>query len=145
MPRQLVFSSVPVCLSIVEFDLDAGEDIFLTYTWERQEGPDIRRTGMGPAYMELIGGKSGQVTSHPFGLRLGTWLIQEGMRAAEQDEAAREFERARARGAPREDREVLQRTLDELPNVRAHDRVFTERYPGYEVVGMQGCGDLTMN
>lgn len=145
MPRQLVLSRVPVDLSIVEFNRDAGEDIFLTYTWERREGPDIRRTGKEPPYMDLIGGRPGQTTTHPFGLRLGTWLIQEDMRKSELEDAQKELEKARASHVPQEDIEVLQRTVDELASIRAHDEVFKYFYPGYEITGQQGCGDLTMN
>ena len=145
MPKQLVLSRVPVDLSIVEFNLDAGEEIFLTYTWERKEGPNIRRTGQGPPYMDLIGGQPGQTTTHPFGLRLGTWLIQEDMRQDELKEARAELEKARQRSAPKEDLDVLQRMVDELGSIRAHDEVFKQFYPDYEIVGQQGCGDLTMN
>lgn len=145
MPKQVVLSRVPVELSIVEFNLDAGEEIFLTYTWERREGPDIRRTGQGPPYMDLIGGQPGQTTTHPFGLRLGTWLIQEDMRQDELKESHAELEKARQRRAPQEDLDVLQRTVNELQSVHAHDEVFKQFYPGYEIIGQQGCGDLTMN
>jgi hypothetical protein len=145
MPRQLMLSRVPVDLSIVAFDLDAGEDIFLTYTWQRKEGPDIRRTGQGPPYMELIGGRPGQTTTHPFGLRLGTWLIQEKLRKLELKEANDELQKTQARRAPQEDLDVLQRTIEELKSIPAYDEVFKDYYPDREIIGQQGCGDLTMN
>ncbi len=146
MPRQLLLSRVPVDLSIVEFNLDDGEDIFLTYTWERAEGPGIKRTGEDSPYMVLIGGEPGQVTTHPFGLRLGTWLIQEEMRKDEREEAEKELRKAQGNNAPAEDIWVLRRTIDELnsESIRAHDQVFGGFYP-YEVIGQQGCGDVTMN
>jgi len=145
MPKQLILLRVPVNLSIVEFNLDAGEDIFLTYTWERREGPGIRRTGKGPPYMDLIGGRPGQTTTHPFGLRLGTWLIQADMRQDELKEAQQKLDEARASRAPHEDIWVLERTVDELKAIQSHDEVFKHYYPDYEIIGQQGCGDLTMN
>lgn len=145
MPRQLSLSRVPVDLSIVEFNFAAGEDIFLTYTWERREGPPIRRTGKGPPYMDLIGGRPGQVTTHPFGLRLGTRLIQEDLREDEKGEARQALEEARTKSAPQDDLWVLRRTVEQLTSVRAHDAVFDSFYPGYEIICHQGCGDLTMN
>lgn len=147
MPRQIVLSRVPVDLSIVEFNLDAGEDVFLTYSWERREGPEIWRTGKGPPYMELIGGEARQTTAHAFGLRLGTWLIQEDLRRDERAEAQKALAQARQDKRPKQDVDVLERTLRELEpgGIRAHDAVFGGLYPDYEIVGQQGCGDLTMN
>jgi hypothetical protein len=145
MPRQLLFSRFPVETSIVEFNLDEGEEIFLTYTWDRREGPEICRTGMGPPSMSLIGGPPGQRTTHPFGLRLGTWLIAEEMRKDELEEAKKELINARARGAPAEDLWVLERTVKELETIRAHDQLFQSLRPDFEIIGHQGCGDLTMN
>lgn len=95
--------------------------------------------------MDLIGGRPGQTTTHRFGLRLGTWLIQENLRQEELKKARGELEEARKRGAPQEDLDVLQRTVDELDSIRAHDEVFKQFYPDYEIIGQQGCGDLTMN
>lgn len=151
MPKQLVLSRVPVDLSIVEFDLNQEEDLFLTYMWERAEGPDIRRAGQGPPYMNLIGGGPGETTTDPFGLRLGTWLIQEEMRQDELQEAREKLREAQANRDQQAIR-ALELTIDELErpagepgSIRAHDTVFRDLYPGYEITGHQGCGDLTMN
>jgi len=103
MPRQLMFSQIPVEFSIVEFNLDAGEDIFLTYTWPRKNGPHIQRTGKGPPFMHRIGGEPDEITAHPFGLRLGTWLIQEDMREAELEAAKKGLKEARRNGSPQAD------------------------------------------
>jgi hypothetical protein len=148
MARQLVLNHVPVDLSILEFALDCGEDVFLTYTWERREGPPIHRTGEGPPMIAVIGGVPGQSTVHPFGLRLGTWLIQEDLRDAEIEEAEKEIAGGRKRSLPSEEMEILNRTLSELRppgRCRAHDSVFQQFFPWYEIIGEQGCGDLTMN
>lgn len=152
MPRQLVFLRVPVDLSILEFDLTDEEELFLTYTWGREQGPHIERDGRTPPYMLVIGDPSQEPTSDAFALRLGTWLIQEQMR---QDERA-EAEQALRQAMREQDQKrilVLKHTLEELdcvePDspkyVRAHDAVFLERLNAYKIIGQQGCGDLTMN
>jgi hypothetical protein len=144
MPKQLLLSKVPVELSIVEFNLDDQEDIFLTYTWGLRRGPGIRRTGQGPPYMDSIGGHHMEFTTHPFVLRLRTWLIQEEMRAAEIAEAQGELAKAQA-SKNQDDIKILNRAKKELRDIQAHDEFFQNVYPGYEIIGLQGCGDLTMN
>ncbi len=145
MPRQIMSLRVPVSLSIFEFDVDEGHNIFLTYTHERQRGPGISRTGKGPPFMERIGGQPGETTTHPFGLRLGTWLLQADMRQAELNSAQAELEKARQANAPQEDIAVLKDTVKELDTIQAHDTIFHECYPDHKIIGQQGCGDLTMN
>lgn len=76
MPRQLLYEVVPVLLSVVEPDPAAGEDIFLTYTYGREHGPEIQRTGRGSSFMEhLYPTSPGEITTHPDGLRLRSSLI----------------------------------------------------------------------
>jgi hypothetical protein len=145
MPKRLMHVAEPVELSVFAFSQDEGEEVFLTYTWERAEGPDIRRTGKGPPYMALIGGQPGQITTHPFGLRLGTWLIRGDMRQQELDDAKRNLDEARKNHSPKEDIDVLEKTEKELRTIQAHDEVFKSAYPDLEIIGQQGCGDLTMN
>jgi hypothetical protein len=145
MPKVLAHVTEPVELSVVAFHPMDGEEIFLTYTWEREEGPDIRRTGKGPPYMALIGGQPGQITTHAFGLRLGTWLIRADLRAVELADAKQNLDDARRNHNPAEDINVLEQTLRELEDIRAHDAVFADANSDFEIVGQQGCGDLTMN
>jgi hypothetical protein len=145
MPKKLMQMQEPVELSILTFNLEEKEDIFLTYTWERSEGPDIRRTGKGPPYMGLIGGQPGEITTHDFGLRLGTWLIREEMRETELEEAQRNLDNARRGRSTEADIQVLEQTIEELKTIAAHDQKFLEAYPELEILGFQGCGDLTMN
>lgn len=141
MPKKLMKMQEPVELSILAYHLDDGEEIFLTYTWERSEGPEIRRTGKGPPYMALIGGQPGEITTHPVGLRLGTWLIREDMKVEETADAQNDLSNA----TNEVDIQVLKETLDELVDVPAHDKKFEAAYPDHEIIGFQGCGDLTMN
>lgn len=153
MPRQLVFSRVPVDLSIVEYDLVAGEDVFLTYTWGLETGPPIYRDGEGPPYMPLsridlpqIDRTSRtQITTHHYGLRLGTWLIQKDMYKAESDFAERVYTEALQDKIDPNDISAIQQAKDELNNIAAHDKVFLRKYRGHKIIGLQGCGDLTMN
>lgn len=141
MPKRLMEMREPVELSVLAYNLDEGEDIFLTHTSDRREGPEIRRTGKGPPYMALIGGQPGEITTHPFGLRLGTWLIRDEMRVAEIEEAQLILNEA----TDESDIEILQQTLGELQNIEAHDKRFERFYRDHEIIGFQGCGDLTMN
>ncbi len=145
MPRQLVFLQLPEQLSIVEFDVTEGEDLFLTYTWDRETGPPLIRTGEGPPYMQLIGGGPGKYTTHPLGLRLGSWLIRDDKRQEAKAAIQDSLEYALAND-PREDViNILKLTARELNSVKSHNKFFKQRYSNYEILGQQGCGDLTMN
>lgn len=145
MPRQLVFLQVPEPLSIVEFDTNQGEEIFLTYTWEREKGPPLIRHGQGSPYMELIGGGPEEFTTHPCGLRLGTWLIHEEERLKTIEKAEKLLKVEHGNSPPSEVIEIVQRATRELKTVKSHDVVFKRKYKDYDLLGQQGCGDLTMN
>src|SRR6185369_8372532 len=138
MPRQLVFSRVPVELSIAEFDLAGGEDVFLSYTWELENGPPIIRDGDGPPLMEVVGGRPKDTTTHPFGLRLGTWLLRDEMRS-DEIAAAKELSKGRqSNGNEMALLEIQRRSLDELTNIQAHDLKFKEQFPEHDIIGQQG-------
>src|SRR5436305_1211528 len=109
MPKQLVLSRVPVDLSIVEYDLTSDEDLFLSYTWELENGPPIIRDGEGPPFMQVIGGLPNQTTTDPLGLRLGTWLICDDMRSGELGAAQELLQAATAAGSDADVLDVLQR------------------------------------
>jgi hypothetical protein len=131
-------------MSIVSYDLLKGEEPFLSYTWPRSEGPPLLRTGKGPPAMHVIDGSPDARTTHPEGLRLGTWLLLDTDEQRERNE--RELAAALATVDPgSNDGAVVQRAIDELPALWSHARVFRERMAEYALLGMQGCGDLTMN
>ncbi len=133
---------MPVEMSIVSYDLTDGEEAFLSYTWARSHGPPLVRTGIGPPSMRVIDGGPKVATTHPIGLRLGTWLVLEERREAERAE----IEKALALvGYHSPEAAVLRKARDELAHLPAHDIVFRELMPDYAIVGMHGCGDLTMN
>ncbi|MBI3800882.1 MAG: hypothetical protein HY268_28395 [Deltaproteobacteria bacterium] len=52
---------------------------------------------------------------------------------------------AQTQNAPPEVSRVLQEYVNENPRLPAHDTEFTRVYPDHEIIGQQGCGDLTMN
>ena len=165
--------SEAVCLSIIKFDLKKGEDIFLSYTHGREHGPIIERTGnISPFMSHLYAKYPGQRTNHPEGFRLRTWLILNSLRgdqnslqtsqtsllqtdwARVQSKLAKtnqHLSQALSDGQKLEiDRlKEIKRTLDcykqENPTIPAHDTQFCLTYQDHEIIGMQGCGDLTMN
>lgn len=158
MPRLLIWEDVPVRLVVVEFDPSQGEEIFLTYTHDFKNGPRIIRTGIGPPYMQRPRPRyPGEITAHPFGQRLGTWLIQENLRdcgnrpncnrnpKCDFHQAEDQLSKAVAGRASSDVITLLQDYLDEVPAIPAHDREFINVYSDYEIIGQQGCGDLTMN
>jgi hypothetical protein len=149
MPRALVQQRIPVDLSVVEFDLDNGEELFLTYTWEHEHGPGITRDGIGPPKMVIAAEKE---TTNGLAMRLGCWMTRESFLADEIAATAQELEHLEKQRMTA-DVSFVRSVLAELQRdgrrsgekLKAHDRMFLERCPGYDIVAQQGCGDLTMN
>jgi hypothetical protein len=156
-----MLSRVPVDLSVVEYDLDRGEEIFLTYTWGRITGPNLVRKGSSSPEIQVIG-RPGRTTVSEFGLRLGTWFIQEnliseeladieaqiaglGEEAAEEDVELLDQMRSELRAIDDELKEVHQAKGIAPAHVRAHDRAFQAKYPNYRIIGQQGCANLTLH
>lgn len=151
MPTQLLRASRPNPISIVAFDRAAGEDIHLTFTHNRDGGPPIHRNGIDPAWMEVIDGEPGQRTTNVAAQRRGSWLIQEDLRDEEIASVTAELDAA-VRAGNTADAALLNRALKELRlpltdplAVLAHDTFFLSRVPRTQIVGHQGCGDLSMN
>lgn len=151
---------MPVDLSIIEYDLDRGEEIFLTYTWERITGPNLVRAGDSPPEIQVID-RPGTTTISEFGIRLGTWFIQEKLVAEELSDVEAQIA-GLGEGAAAEDLELLDQMRAELcsidrelreskqtgespAHVRAHDRAFAVTYPDYRIIGQQGCANLTLH
>src|SRR4051794_3797765 len=86
MPTLIKRDLLPVLLNIVRFDEAEGEEIFLTYTHGRENGPEICRTGKGSPFMQDLsdGALPGEFTTDPNGQRLGSWLIQEDLKVQDQ-------------------------------------------------------------
>lgn len=160
--RQLVRSQIPVELSIVEFDLADDRhplELFLTYTWDYAAGPGITRDGIGPPHMVFPVERQ---SAHPTVLRYGSWLVREEMLEEEIQSVHEDLKAAEMAGATQDVLDELRLTQNWLESTRAeiarrdrgeslkkyvhaHDAVFASRYPDYEIVAQQGCGDLTMN
>ncbi len=146
MPRQITREVNPVELSIIEFDLTNQEEPFLSYTWRREHGPGIQRDGRSSPVMERIYPRyPGATTTHPFGQRLQTWLIANDLRKRDQKVGKSELDEAQSLGLPPNIVDVLEDYLRETPKLPAHDDEFRRWYPNHRIVGLQGCGDLTMN
>ncbi len=142
MSRLASSSQIPVNVSIVAFDLAAGEDIFLTYAHGREHGPGIMRTGKGsPSMLHLYPEQPGEITTNPDGLRLRSWLVREEMRKADASWGGTRF----AAVSSVQDRRTLQSYVSENARLASHDEEFVRVYPNHQIVGQQGCGDLTMN
>jgi hypothetical protein len=142
VPKRVIYSTSPVLLSVVSYDLAAGEEPFLSYTWSRSEGPPLMRTGAGAPSMEMIDGNPEDVITHPVAMRRGSWLVHDHLRDAERAEVEKALKKTPAKS---NDAKTLKRIDKELANIESHQSVFNSRMPRHEIVGMQGCGDLTMN
>lgn len=129
-------------MSVIAYDLSQGEEPFLSCTWPRIAGPPLLRKGEGPPEMHVLDQPGDVVTTHPLGLRLGTWLVLRDQRADDRKEIAKALQ---SQTLTPTDRRVLERMLAENRKLKAHDEVFRARMPRYQLTGMQGCGDLTMN
>lgn len=126
--------------SIVTYDTKRGEDIFLSFTNILKNGPRIIRTGMAPPYMQSVDSQiPGETTTNPRRQRLGSWLILEDLRIKDIEGAQGELQKYP------ENRKILESYIDESAIVESHEKFFTTKYPDYEIIGLQGCGDLTMN
>jgi len=146
MPVQLTLERVPTLLSILQFDPRMGEEMFLTFTHGRENGPEIKRTGRASPYMEhLYPQTPGEATSHPDALRLRSWIIRESRRAEDLQKAQEALDEAKKTGASAAAIRTLKAYVDENPRLAAHDAEFSNVYPQYEIIGQQGCGDLSMN
>jgi hypothetical protein len=55
------------------------------------------------------------------------------------------LEDARSAGASEADIDLLRAYENEVSKLAAHDTEFAFAYPDHEIIGQQGCGDLTMN
>ncbi len=153
-----------IAFSVVEFDPTIGEEIFLSHsTGQGQEhGPGIRRPGDRSPSMRRFWDLDNPFseTTDPDEQRLGTWFTDEdSFRDEERD--LREVETELGSASPSGDEEkrkrserksqVLQATVDMGRTGGIHTEGFRANHldpdgrPLYEIIGQQGCGDLSMN
>jgi len=129
------------------------DEIFLLYSKGFEEGRarGINRDGIGSPWMWDEDG--GLRLTDPEAQRRGSWLIDRDLALALEKEA---IERKRGRPAVldwirgetgRDPGEVLDEWVKELGSTPDYPSEFERVYgpKGYRIVGMQGCGNLTMN
>ena len=129
----------PVPLSITE--LGDGEELFLTMklSEDGDYGSGIERTGDRPPTVEWADPPH-RITD-PHAQRRGSWFIWSGDKARDDDVT---FKCLAANPDPllRDDLEAMQ-SDSEAGN--CHELLFPCLFPSWQIKGMQGSGDLTMN
>lgn len=136
-------------LSIVRFDPKEGEEIFLSYSGgvkeapDFQHGPGIVRDGQGSPWMRRYD-NPWEIVVDTVEQRVGTWLIDDSCRSGvlklvhdRMDEARHESNEDRLRS--------WEQHLEVSNYIPDHTGQFEKNYSDYEIIGKQGCGDLTMN
>src|SRR5688572_8478847 len=115
-------------MSIVSYDLAGGEEPFLSFTWDRRGGPELRREGTSAPEMKVIDTPD-QMTSNAVALRLGTWLVREKRHGkSERKRDALDIQKAKDKltyDTP--DAQILERMLTESKKIQSHERLFLRR------------------
>jgi hypothetical protein len=149
------------------------EEIFLFYSKSFEHGPGIQRTGKGSPYMHDKSRPSDYSITDPRMQRDGTWYlgpeykdadiadIRKELKKLEKD--AEEYQiKLRDGLSAREEKvfNVLKDMTEKRRRYRArilaklqsnpgsfkdYESQFHDCHPDYEIVGMQGCGNLSMN
>lgn len=136
-----------------------------------QHGPGIVRDGKGPPWMRRYDDPH-EITTDPNEQRVGTWAIDEesrngmlGSLCEHRDEAEQQLQQAKKRlkkanknlgaEATQEAEKEVKTKDDNLERwdrfinlagvTPSHEDWFQQKYPEYQIIGEQGCGDLTMN
>jgi len=137
-------------MSLVTFP--KTEEVFLLYSKGFENGPGIHRNGQGSPWMIDPQTQSRKVTD-PHEQRRGTWLINEDARIMVKSQmpnwiATVADRKAKSLMDPKDADQRLQyyeefvASLDKTPDYHS---AFIDSYPGRTIVGMQGCGNLSMN
>lgn len=139
-------------MSLVTFTKAKNEEIFLLYSKGFEEGPGIHRNGQGSPWMIDRETQSRRI-SEAHEQRRGTWLVNKDARQLVLDSIPRWTKNVITKRdanlmdpADAEHRlryyEALRNSLAELPDYHS---TFERAYPDRTVIGMQGCGNLSMN
>jgi hypothetical protein len=139
-------------MSLVTFSKESNEEIFLLYSKGFEHGPGIHRDGQGSPWMIDRATQSRKI-SDPQEQRKGTWLVNEDAREMLQESISKwkqEIDRKQEENLMEpSDAEQRLSYLKELENSFTkqpdYHSSFEKAYPNYSIVGMQGCGNLTMN
>jgi hypothetical protein len=112
------------------------EEVFLLYTKGFENGPGINRGVEGEPSM--IDPENGKIITHPIEQRRKSWLIDA---VTAKDIEANLIKQDKILNQNQKDR--LLKELDKTPNyVNEFNRCYGHKY---EITGMQGVGNLTMN
>lgn len=137
--------------SILKFVPAKGEHCFLSYTLRFEHGPGIKRDGKGSPIMERLG-KTWEDTADADLQRFGTWFIDEKRKERSIEKADEELKKAEKEKKQREV-EKWKHIQDGIPpqgvlplrEMPVHEQRFKDTLKDWEIIGVQGCGDLTMN
>lgn len=138
--------------SILEFDSAQGEELFLLYSLGRENGPGIERDGRGSPWMSHPNPKWSHVhVTDPDLQRWGTWFWDKASKAQDLSKLDKKISSVvnEAGQAPSAQMKDYIDQLADLRNKNAGESTYLEQfrkiYPGWDVVAVQGIGDLTMN
>ena len=137
-------------MSLVTFS--KSEKIFLMYSRGFENGPGIHRNGQGSPWMIDPHTQSRKITD-PHEQREGTWLLNDASRDLIRTQMPRwklniGVNRDKGLMDPRDADQRLkyyEKLYATLNNIPDYHSTFLDTYPGYTIVGMQGCGNLSMN
>ncbi len=133
--------------SVLEFSTDTDdEELFLLFSSGMDNGPGINRDGKSSPWMTHPNPKYlGKVTTDPDIQRYGTYFLDEEVRNVDVSKLKKRITELTQNNG----NEQLIHELEELlaSNIKQKTYLgeFKEHYPEYDVVGVQGIGDLTMN
>lgn len=139
-------------MSLVTFTHAKSETIHLLYSKGFEEGPGIHRDGRGSPWMIDKETQIRRITD-PHEQRKDTWFVNEDARQLVRDQLGSwtaDVERKRASGLM-DGRDAEQRLtyykqfFEATSNVPDYHSSFERVYTGHKIIGMQGCGNLTMN
>lgn len=139
-----VTASKPVTVSLYEFDTSSrNEEVFLLYSMGHENGPGIVRDGKCSPWMAHPNPNYlGQRTTDPDIQRFGTYFLNKEL---QQEDLLKLDTRIKSLSSTNE----LLRPLTELYKANSAQKNYIDEfyraYPGYEIVAIQGIGDLTMN
>lgn len=149
MEQILIEKREDVARSVLKFDTDSSDiELFLLYSKGRENGPSIERDGMGPPWMIHPNPMYyGLKVTDPDLQRYGTYFISSELQKSDCDRLSDKI--ARLKSVRKNKNFELIERLEELLESNLKEKnyidVFKNAYPDYEIVGMQGIGDLTMN
>ena len=113
------------------------DELFLLYSKGFEHGPPINRDGMGEPSMEDRNRPERKITN-PIEQRRGTWLID--------NHQAKKIEEDLIKEDASIDGDTRDQWLKELNDTSNYfDKFDKEYHKKYKIIGMQGCGNLTMN